>query len=102
MFWENKKRNICFVIKVARPISFNNLSMNRTEISDEQMINVSMNRWKYFNSKFVLGIPSASSFRSVLWSAISSLFHSDLFIFLPYQTENLFKSLKQWKKLVGI
>ena len=34
---KNKKRYICIVIKVARPILFNNLSLHRTEISYKQM-----------------------------------------------------------------
>ena len=36
-FWKHKKRYICFVKKVARPISFSDLSLHRTEINYEQM-----------------------------------------------------------------
>ena len=37
MFWKHKKRYISFVIKVARPISFSDLSLHRIEINYEQM-----------------------------------------------------------------
>ena len=32
-FWKHKKRCVCFVIKVSRPISFNDLSLHRIEIN---------------------------------------------------------------------
>ena len=38
MFWKHKKRYICFVIKVARPISFSDFSLHRIEISYECVI----------------------------------------------------------------
>ena len=41
MFWKHKKRYICFVLKVASPLSFNNLSLHQIEKSYEQMTNVS-------------------------------------------------------------
>ena len=42
MFWKHKKRYICFVLKVASPLSFNNLSLRRIEKNyDEPMTNVS-------------------------------------------------------------
>ena len=34
MFWKHKKRYICFIIKVARPISFSNLSGNDNRVYD--------------------------------------------------------------------
>ena len=37
MFWNHKKRYICFVTKVARPISFSDLSLHRIEINYEHM-----------------------------------------------------------------
>ena len=37
MFWKYKKGYIYFVIKVARPISFSDLSLHRIEINYEQM-----------------------------------------------------------------
>ena len=107
MFWKHKKRYICFVIKVARPISFSDLSLHRIETNYEQMTML----WTYyehninicFSSEFALGIPSLLSlFRPVFLIcsiiAISQRFNP----FLLYQTEKLFKLLKQWNKLVGI
>ena len=41
MFWKHKKRCICFVLKVASPLSFNNLSLHEIEKSYEQMTIVS-------------------------------------------------------------
>ena len=41
MFWKHEKWYICFVLKVACPLSFNNLSLHRTEKSYEPMTNVS-------------------------------------------------------------
>ena len=38
MFWKHKKRHICFVIKLARPISFSDFSLHRIEISYECVI----------------------------------------------------------------
>ena len=98
MFWKHKKRHICFVINVTRPISFSDLSLHRIEINYEQMTmlwtyfehNINI----YFSSKFAPGIPSVLS----LFRTISQRFN----LVLLYQTENLFKSLKQWNKLVGI
>ena len=46
MFWKHKKRYICFVIKVARPISFSNLSLHQIEINYEQMTIL----WTYSSS----------------------------------------------------
>ena len=37
MFWKHKKRYICFVIKVARPVLFSDLSLHRIETNYEQM-----------------------------------------------------------------
>ena len=50
--------------------------------------------WIFDNTSALnlLWIPSVLSFCPVVWSAISLLFHR---IFLLYQTENLFKSMKQ-------
>ena len=86
MFWKYKNRHICFVIKVAGPISFSDLSFHQIELSYEQMIIL----WTYyeqimnicFSSKFALGIPSVlSSFPPVILSAIPSLFPGDLIFF---------------------
>ena len=41
VFWKYKKRYICFVIKVAIPISFNDLSLHQTETSYKDITNVS-------------------------------------------------------------
>ena len=41
MFWKRKKRCICFVLKVASTLSFNNLSLRQIEKSYEHMTNVS-------------------------------------------------------------
>ena len=98
MFWKHKERLICFVIKVARPISFSDLSMHRIEINYEQMTIL----WTYyehsmnmcFSSKFALGIIKVlSSFRAVFWSALLLLFPRELILFCCN---------KLWKKLVGI
>ena len=50
--------------------------------------------WIFDNTSALnlLWIPSVLSFCPVVWSAISLLFHR---IFLLYQTENLFESMKQ-------
>ena len=86
MFWKHRKQYICFVIKVERAISFSDLSLHRIEINYEQIIVL----WIYyehnmnicFSSKFALGIPSIlSSFRSVFWSALLSIFSRDLIFF---------------------
>ena len=45
MFWKHKKRYICFVIKVARSISFSDLSLHRIEINHEQMTIL----WTYYD-----------------------------------------------------
>ena len=98
MFWKHKERLICFVIKVARPISFSDLSMHRIEINYEQMTIL----WTYyehsmnmcFSSKFALGIIKVlSSFRAVFWSALLLLFPRELILFCCN---------KLWKKLVAI
>ena len=107
MFWKHKMRYICFVIKVARPISFSDLSLHWIEINFKQMTML----WTYyehninicFSSKFALAILSVLAlFRSVFLIcsiiAISQRFNP----FLLYQTENLFTSLKEWNELVGI
>ena len=82
MFWKHKKHYICFVIKVARPISFSDLSLHRIEINCEQMTML----WTYyehninicFSSKFAPGIPSVLSlFRFVFSPALWSLFPWD-------------------------
>ena len=41
MFWKHKKRYICFVLKVASPLLFNNLSLHQIEKSHRQITNVS-------------------------------------------------------------
>ena len=104
MFWKHKKCYICFVIKVARSVSFSDLSLHRIEINFEQMTML----WTYyehninicFSSKFAPGIPSALSlFCSVFWSALSSLFPRDL-IFLccikPKTNLNNWNSETNW------
>ena len=61
MFWKYKKRHICFVIKVARPISFSDLSLDRIEMNYEKMTML----WTYyecFGCKFAPGILSVLSF----------------------------------------
>ena len=63
-FWKNKKRDICIVIKIARPISFNDYRCTELKLA--------MNIWQYFSSKFALRIPSVLSSRPVIWSAVSS------------------------------
>ena len=85
MLWKHIERCICFVIKVARLISFSDLSLHLIEINYEQMAML----WAYyehdmnicFGSKFDLGIPSVLSFRSIFWSALSLLFPRDLIFF---------------------
>ena len=32
MFWKHKKRSLCFIVNVARPISFSNLSLHPIEM----------------------------------------------------------------------
>ena len=60
MLWKHKKRYICFLINVARPISFSDLLLHQTEINYEQMAILwthyehSMNIC--FSSKFALRI----------------------------------------------
>ena len=78
-FWKHKKRYTCFVIKVARPISFSDLSFHRIEINYEQMtilwIYHERNLKVFFSSKFALGTPSVLSlFLPVFWSALYFLF----------------------------
>ena len=41
MFWKHRKRYICFVLKLASHLSFNNLSLHRTEKSYKYVTNVS-------------------------------------------------------------
>ena len=87
MFWKHKTQSICFVIKVARPISFSDLSLHRIEINYEQMTIL----WTYyehsmnifFSSKFVLGMPSIlSSFRFFrFFICFITLFSRDLIFF---------------------
>ena len=110
MFWKHKKCFICFVIKVARPISFSDLSLDRIEINYEQM-NMLWTCYEHninicFSSN-LLQEPQAyyhCSYHSLsfFWSALSLLFPRYLIPFFLCQTENLFKSLKEWNKLVGI
>ena len=89
-----------FCTKVARPISYRNLSFYRIAINYEQMTLL----WTYYEhnmnicSKFTSVL---SSFRPVFWSAITTIFQR-FNQFLLCQIENLFKSLKQWNKLVDI
>ena len=80
------ERHICFVIKVARPISFSDLLLHWIEINYEQITIV----WTYyehdvnicFSSKPASGIPSVlSSFHPVFWSTLSSLFPRDSIVF---------------------
>ena len=49
--------------------------------------------WQYFSSKFALPIPSVLSCRPVIWYAYHRYFTE---VFLLYETENLFISLKQF------
>ena len=86
---KNKKRDICLVIKVARPISFNDLSLHRIEIIFDN------------TSSLNLLCESQVYYRFVpLFDLLYPRYFTEFF--LLYQTENLFKSLKQWNKLVGI
>ena len=75
MFCKHKNRYICFALKVASHLSFNNLIIapNWKKLwTDDQC----------FTCKSALGIPSVLSlFCSVIWSAISSLFARDLIFF---------------------
>ena len=75
------KRHICSVIKVARPISFTDLSLHLIEINYEHMTIL----WTHYEHiisicfMFALGIPSVlSSIPRIIRSAISSLFPRDL------------------------
>ena len=55
MFWKYKKRDICFVIKVARPISSSYLSFHRIKINYDQMTIL----WTYYRavgSVFMVGV----------------------------------------------
>ena len=101
VFWIYKERNICFIIKVARPISFSDLSLHRIEISYEHMTIL----WAYYehtiniclSSKFALGIRSVLlSLRPVIWSAISSLFPRDLIFFAISNPKSFSISEKNW------
>ena len=76
IFQKHKKRHNCFVIKVARPISFSYLSLHWTEIIFEQITLL----WTYyehninkcFSYKIALGNPSVlKSFLPVFWSTLS-------------------------------
>ena len=54
LFWKHKKRRICFVINVARPISFSDLSLHQIEINYKQMTIL----WTYYRavgSVFMVG-----------------------------------------------
>ena len=86
---KKKKRDICIVIKVARPILFKGLSLHRIERSF----------WIFDNT-------SALNLLKVCYPFVplfDLLYHRYFTeFFLLYLTENLFKSLKQWNKLVGI
>ena len=52
MFWKHKKRYICFVLKVASPLSFNNLSLRRIEKSYEPMTNVFVMLFDLFHHQY--------------------------------------------------
>ena len=63
MFWKHEKIYICFVIKIANPISFNGLSLHRIERNGNKLRSSD----QCFSSKFGLGIPSVLSlFRSFI------------------------------------
>ena len=85
MFWKHKKRYICFIINIARPFSFSNSSLHRIELNYDHIRSILSYEHIMdicFSSKFALAIPSEqSSFRLVIWSAISSLFLRDLIFF---------------------
>ena len=54
-----------------------------------------MNIWQYFSSKFALRIPSVLSFRPVIWSAISSLFHRIIFAGSNRKPIQIIETVKQ-------
>ena len=114
MFWKHIKRYICFIINVARPISFSNSSLHRIEINYDHIRSIllyehiiigtcfsillyrsicrSILLYKHiiigtcFSSQFALGIPSKlPSFRPVIWSA---------YIIAISQRFNLFRCVK--------
>ena len=92
MLWKHKKRYICFIIKVARPISFSDSSLHRTEIHYEHNMKLC------FSFKFPLGITSVLLLLgSVIWSAISSLFPRDL-IFSAVLNRTPIKIIEREKK----
>ena len=89
---KTQKAHICFVIKVARSISFSELSLHQIEINYEQITTL----WTYYEhginicfiSKFALGILRVlSTFCPVSWSALSSLFPKDLIFFWCIKTK---------------
>ena len=60
MFWKSKKRYNCFIVNVARPISFSNLSLHRIKTNYEHIKSILLYEHIIeicFSSKFVLGIP---------------------------------------------
>ena len=77
-----KQKAVFIVIKVARPISFNDLSLHQIKINYKHLTILS--------SKFALWVLSVSPFRSVIWSAISSAFPR---IFVQW---HLYKSAMLW------
>ena len=109
---KTQKQYIYFIIRVARPISFSDLSLHRIEINYEQMTIL----WSYyeynmnicFTSKFAPGIPSVLALiRSVFWSALPSLFPRDLIFFCcvkpkTYLNREINCSEINCNKLVGI
>ena len=94
------------IIKVVRPISFSDLWLHRIEVNYEQMTILSTcyehNMNICFSSKFDRNPKRIFIALSYFWSALSSLFPRDFTFFLLYQTENLFKLLEQWNKLIRI
>ena len=61
VFWKHKKRYICFIINISRPILLSNLSLHRVEINYDHIKTILlyehiMNIW--FSLKFALGMPS--------------------------------------------
>ena len=99
MFWKHKRRYICFVIKVTRPISFSDLSLDRIEINCEQMTML----WTYyennikicFSSKFAPGISSVyHCFLPFFWSALTSWFPRDWILFCCIKPKTY---LNHWK-----
>ena len=69
MFWKYKKRYICFVIKVARSISFSDLSLHRIEINHEQMIIL----WTYYDHN--MNICNSCKFAPGIATFLGLLYH---------------------------